>query len=293
MKIRVDFVSNSSSCSYVIACKQQYLDAVARDLSKACSCRGKDHIKGLAKKNQTKLDFCISTFQLAFLGDLLVDVKEQTYSLAAFREIFSRDDKDQSVVDSVAEREWNRYKKNIIEAQAAKDDEWSSWLAREYGSDVYDASTDTAKHYEKTYVRDVVVSNDVMVYNLHRYHYGNDNDADTTKDRVDTLVELAKDKLHDDNGKRISTIDRIDIYQITKDTVDNTRDMIAHGCTIELEKWENLDELDARLSNGDAIFYVRIAHSGDGFGEFYIYCEDGADGICGISGIEILTSESM
>jgi len=293
MKIRVDFVSNSSSCSYVIACKQQYLDAVAKDLAKACSCRCKDHIKGLAKQNQTKLDFCINTFQLAFLGDLLVDVKEQTYSLDAFKKMLSRTDKDQSVVDKCAKEEWERYKKDLADAKSLCNSSWKDWLVREYGSDVYDASTDTAKHYEKTYARDVVVSNSVMEYDLHRYHYGSDGTPEKTKDRVEKLLKLAKSKAHVDNMDSIAPFDRVDIYQITKDTIDNTRDLLAYGHKIDLEKWENLDELDARLSNGDAVFYVRIAHSGDGFGEFYIYCEDGADGIAGISGIEILTSESM
>ena len=85
----------------------------------------------------------------------------------------------------------------------------------------------------------------------------------------------------------------IDVYQITKDTVDNTRNLISQGHRVDLDEWEDLDELEARLDGGDAIFYVRIAHSGDGLGDFYIYCDDGADGLDGVSGVEILTSDSL
>ena len=133
-----------------------------------------------------------------------------------------------------------------------------------------------------------------MKSDFNRYHYSNGPDSEETiKERVQRIIDFAKDKVKRDLLEVEEYFEAIEIYQITKDTIDNTRNLISQGYKVELEEWEDLDRLDAKLDSGESIFYVRIAHSGDGYGDFYIYCEDGADGIDGVSGIEVLTSDCL
>ena len=287
MKTRTDFVSNSSSSSFVVACKKEFLKDIAKDLARACvNKRDKYHDKELSKNNQCILDFCLKTFQLVFLGKLLLETKEETYSLDYFKRIWA------IPKITLAEEAWKRYKSILESIKSGK--EKDSWAKKAYDLDEYDAETDTAKHFEKVYVKDIVVSNSVMESGFNRYHYSNGPDSEETiKGRVQRIIAFAKDKVKRDLLEAEEYFETIDIYQITKNTVDNTRNLIVQGYKVELREWEDLDRLDAKLDSGESIFRVRIAHLGDGYGDFYIYCEDGADGIDGVSGIEVLTSNSL
>ena len=291
MKTRTDFVSNSSSSSFVVACKKELLKEIAKDLARACvNKRDKYHDKELSKNNQCILDFCLKTFQLVFLGELLLETKEETYSLDYFKRIWAIPSKNMPT--AYAEEAWKRYKNIVESVKSGK--EKDSWAKKAYDLDEYDAKTDTAKHFEKVYVKDIVVSNSVMESDFNRYHYSNGPDSEETiKGRVQRIIDFAKDKVKRDLLEAEEYFETIDIYQITKDTIDNTRNLIAQGYKVELGEWEDLDRLDAKLDSGESIFHVRIAHLGDGYGDFYIYCEDGADGIDGVSGIEVLTSDSL
>ena len=273
MKTRTDFVSNSSSSSFVVACKKELLKDIAKDLARACvNKRDKYHDKELSKNNQCILDFCLKTFQLVFLGELLLETKEETYSLDYFKRIWA------IPTTTNAEEEWKRYKSILESIKSGK--EKDSWVKKAYDLDEYDAETDTAKHFEKIYAKDIVVSNNTMKSDFNRYHYSNGPDSEETiKERVQRIIDFAKDKVKRDLREAEDCFEAIEIYQITKDTIDNTRNLISQGYKVELEEWEDLDRLDAKLDSGESIFYVRIAHSGDGYGDFYIYCEDGADSI--------------
>lgn len=284
MKARVDFVSNSSSSSFVVACKKEFLKDITKDLARACvNKRDKYHDKELGKNNQCILDFCLKTFQLLFLGELLLETKEKTYSLDYFKKIYKK------MQATHAEEEWKRYKSQLDRIKTGKEIDF--WIKKEYDLDEYDAMTDTAKHFEKIYAKNIIVSNGIMESSFNRYHYVDGPDSEETiRERVQRIIDFANDKVKRDSLEAEDCFETIDIYQITKDTIDNTRNLIAQGYRVDLEDWEDLDMLDAKLDNGESIFYVRIAYSGDGYGDFYIYCEDGADGLDGVSGIEVLAS---
>lgn len=286
MKVRLDFVSNSSSTSYVIACKMQYLDAVLKDLSRACTNRYDPyHDKGLAKRNKNILDFCTRTFELAFLGGLVIETRDEVYDLEYFKKLYS--DNTYYSCDT-ALKEWNNYKDKVLGKV-----QLSPW--DNVKDDVYDSKTDTIIHHDKKQVRGVVVAHEVMESRFRRYHFGTSPDPKDVVDlRVKEIVELAKAAaagLDDSAAAPYSAVSSIDTYQITQDTIDNTRELLEYGHELMFEEWEDLDRLEAKIKDGDALFAVRIARQGDGYGDFYIYREDGADGLNGISGIEVVTAE--
>lgn len=300
MKARVDFVSNSSSSSFVVACQKQYLDDVLKDLAKSCTNkRSPYHDKALAGRNKCILDFCVRTFQLAFIGKLLVKTKAVKYSLDYFKKIWISGRKDPNA-SKAAEKEWEHYKnvlKSIKDGQSRHGSVYD-WEKDAYSLDEYDEATDTAVHYEKTYAQGIVVPNSTMESTFNRYHFNGAGSRQETAEEIDrrvkAIVEIAKAHVAADRRASANVcFESIDTYQITKDTIDNTRDLISRGYVVDLARWEDLDALEARIAHGDALFYVRIANSGDGYGDFYIYCEDDADGIDGISGIELLACESM
>lgn len=286
MKVRLDFVSNSSSTSYLLACKMQYLDAVLKDLSRACTNRYDPyHDKGLAKRNKNILDFCTRTFELAFLGGLVIETRDEVYDLEYFQKLYSN---NTYYSCDRALKEWNNYKDKVLGKV-----QLSPWDSAK--DDVYDSKTDTIIRHEKKQVRGVVVSHEVMESRFRRYHFGTSPDPKDVVDlRVKKIVELAKATaagLDDSAAAPYSAVSSIDTYQITQDTIDNTRELLEYGHELMFEEWEDLDRLEAKIKNGDALFAVRIAHQGDGYGDFYIYREDGADGLNGISGIEVVAVE--
>lgn len=64
-------------------------------------------------------------------------------------------------------------------------------------------------------------------------------------------------------------------YQITKNTIKNTRDMIAANMEVVLNDWEDLDKLEKRLNEGQQIFCIHNNYQGDGWDSDAIYSEDG------------------
>ena len=50
-----------------------------------------------------------------------------------------------------------------------------------------------------------------------------------------------------------------------------------------------IKNFEAHFAKGDRVFSIRQAHQGDGYGQFYIYAEDNANGVSDVSGIEYVT----
>ena len=105
MKIRLDFVSNSSSSSYIIAIQNHLVDDSIKIMSRnSIERRGEWHNPNLLKKNQRTLDFCFNTYQLLFLGNLSLHYPTQP------RNPFENDSVDGIVVSNDAmEYRFQRY----------------------------------------------------------------------------------------------------------------------------------------------------------------------------------------
>lgn len=294
MKIRSDFVSNSSSSSYIVACKASERDKVLKDIAKKCiSPRSAWHDKNLKKKNLLALDFCTKTYQLLFLGSLLVKTTKEKYSLEYFKDAYRHTSNDAAAI------EFGRYKKNVKDAkdELGSNKNVSTWLQRNYGRDEY-AGNDSYWHYEDITASSVIVSNYIMESHLMRYHFtdndGNElqDDAKTKKARVESIIKLANEYASYDYSDAEKFQSDVEIYSITLDTIANTKELIDFGCKISFSSWEDINMLERRLNDGEMVFYVKQAYQGDGYGDFYIYCEDGADGITNVVGIDIIGCET-
>ena len=295
MKVRTDYVSNSSSSSFIVACADGYLEKILKDVAKACEDKKSQwHDYGLVKRNFRILDFCVNTFQLLFLGSLKLDTKIEKLKIDDFKKQYVGDDlKDENmkkVCESQAESFWNDFKKHIKQAKKSNCDEW---IKREYGRDSYDKVNDEITHVKDIIAERIVVSNDVMTNTFRRYHFkdavGNEypQSEEDIKSRVESIVEFSKKHTLDESYFD-ETCHASDIYQITQDTIDNTRDLIAAGHKIIFDDWEDLDKLEKKIKDGDIVFALRVARDGDGYGDFYIYTEKSSGCIDEVSGLEIV-----
>ena len=303
MKIRTDFVSNSSSSSFVIAIDKAYeLSRFIDDLSNACSNqKSNEHDKNIIVRNKRTLDFCLNTYSLAYLGQILLKYKYEKINKTQLR----NEAIDQAVskhakfndrlpsfneIDEQVDSDWQCYMRDYL---CSKSPDAAEWLKEEYCHDKFDEQTQTLRHYSPTYGGTFVVGNMDMRSQYQCYHWKDqngktisDNDDHLIKSRVRLLIEDTKNSIYHNN------MHKPQIYQITQDTLDNTRSLIQEKVKMKFESWEKLDELQARLDDNQKILCIKIADSGDGYGDYHIYREFDSDGLSKLN-IEYINLDSM
>lgn len=277
MKIRMDFVSNSSSSSYICAVNGTYVfKQLVKDIARRCiNKKSEFHDPSLEEANRRTLEWCIDQFQLLFLGALTVGQQEFKYSKKDVEEHAAKLHKDLSrnEVYSIAKKKWDSMLKQMHTENEATP-----------GSAVYDASTETIVFTDKIIASGLAVDTGTLSHLRLRAVKNGQFDEKSWSNVVEQHA-----KWHEDN---IDELPFIDTYSITQQTIDNTRALIAAGKNIKLDGWENLDSIQKRLDLGEKLFAVRICRDGDGKSAYSIYQEDNADGIDSLA-VEILHSEAM
>lgn len=294
MKIRSGFVSNSSSSSFIVACAEGYLEKILKDIAKSCEDRKSQyHDYGLVKRNFRILDFCVNTYQLLFLGTLLVRTEVKKWTFDDFKKRYDtidcRDERMKKLMEDQAKHSWNDFKRHIDQAHKPG---CEKWIEQHYGRDSYDELNDEITHFNDIMAERIVVSNSIMQSTFHRYHFtdadGNERpqSKEETDLRVSNIVEMARQQVG--STCHYNTSYSPDIYRITQDTIDNTRELIAAGHKLVFDDWEKLDVIEKMLKSGDAVFALRVARDGDGYGDFYIYTENDSGCIGNINGLETI-----
>lgn len=153
----------------------------------------------------------------------------------------------------------------------------------------------------------IVIEHDEVIYGMavpaHKidritmeYHWNDDYSCDIEKQKkaAKEILDFAKNY----SGANVDYNCRYDshTYFISRNTIWNTRALIAAGYSVELEKWMDLDKLDKMLQAGDQIFRVHINNGGDGVDDDALYTFGGWDGediFEDMNGAEVLDGETM
>lgn len=278
MKIRTDFVSNSSSSSFICAVNSTYsIEDLAKDIARKCiNKKHAYHDPQLEEENRRTVDWCLNEFQLLFLGALLVGKQDFTYSKKDVEIQANARYKGLSKpeIDSIAEKKWN----SLLEQMHAENEV-------KPGSVVHDAENETIVFTDEVLASGLAVDSGTM-HHL-RLRATSKNGMFDQKMWPDIIEQHAK--WHEDN---IDDVPFIETYAITQETIDSTRALLAAKKDLRLDGWEDLDSLQRRLDNGEKLFALLVGRDGDGTSCYSVYQEDGATGIDDLA-IEVLHSESL
>jgi len=271
MKTRNDFVSNSSSCSFVITVGKSFpLNDFIKEACEGClKHRDEDDPDRFANEqnemNNAVLNYHLRASELLYLGSLCLGKRRSIYTreqngewFDALREDIARG--NVSSEDTVVENTDDRI---VIEF-----DDFADGMA--------------LPKYKTPHV-------------TMDFHWNDSysNDISKQKPAADAIAEFAKN--YTDNGDYKSK-QNSSTYFISRTTIWNTRALIAAGYKVVLEDWMDLDKLEKMLQDGDRIFGIMVSNGGDGVQEDALYTFGGWDGedvFDGMSGISVIHSETM
>lgn len=274
MKTRNDFVSNSSSCSFVVAipseAQYKFKDFV-KDLVKDCA-ENKDQEYGMTKErlqelnefNARNLDYHLNSSELLFLGTL--KVKDSQYTMQ--NPSMSAKEYD-DIDDFNYECEmFERLQKDVKRKNFGKDT----------GEKLVEATDNAITVSYPVYASGIAFpSTDMQGFTS---HYSFCDPAKETKEdrkhaaeRIMQLMNIIKNPEDSDLYHFVNT----HTYFISKNTIWNTRALLENKAELTFEKWENLDELEKRLDEGQRLFVIRQNNGGDGWNNDAIYGLGGWD----------------
>lgn len=272
MKTRNDFVSNSSSCSFVIALPAEFsLNDFVEQTTRGCLRHAESNEVEFSMKqdelNQAVLNYHLRASELLFLGSLRID------------DITRKIDRQNDPA------EFDRVKCLIN-------------TGRYYGNPAVvseDENSITLAFTDR--VDEIVVKSREIPYITNNYHWGNNYSTDLTKQTIAAtkITEFAK-YYSEYAGIDYKARSNSDTYFISLNTIWNTRALIAAGKDVALDKWMDLDKLEDMLKNGMKIFKVRVNNGGDGVSEDALYTFGGWEGedlFSNMAGIDLLYSETM
>ena len=270
MKIRKDFVSNSSSCSFVIAIGKNFLfNDFIKDACDGCLKHADDDDNALflTKQNEFNnavLNFHLRSSELLYLGGL---------KIGNIKKIVTKDDEYFSYLKDDISKNQLPIDEHVVENT-------DDYIVIEIDDVIYGMAI--PKHY--------------VDYITMEYHWNDDYKCDIEKQKkvAKAIVKFAQN--YSDSKVDYKSLYNSNTYFISRTTIWNTRALIAAGYEVTLEKWMNLDKLDEMLKNGDRIFNIRVNNGGDGVDEDALYTFGGWDGedvFVNMSDVKILADETM
>ena len=270
MKTRIDFVSNSSSCSFIIAIGKNFpLNKFIDEACKGCLKHADEDdsdwfVIQQNEFNNAVLNYHLRASELVYLGGL---------DIGPMQSVFTKDDDHFSYLKEDIAKQTLFVDERVIENTDEK-------IVIETNDVIYGMAV--PKHY--------------VNYITSEYHWNDDYACDIEKQKkaAKAIFDFAKN--YSDAKTDYKCRSDSNTYFISRNTIWNTRALIAAGYNVELDGWMDLDKLDKMLQDGDQIFSIRINNGGDGVDEDALFTFGGWDGedvLDDINGVQVLDSETM
>ena len=270
MKTRIDFVSNSSSCSFIIAIGKNFpLNNFIKESCDGClkHTDANDNIVFVNQQNEFNnaiLNYHLRVSELLYLGGLKIgNVKIP----------ITKDD------------EYFSYFKNEISKQRLPVDER-----------VIENTDDHIIFESDNIIYGMAIPKNYVDHITMEYHWNDDYTCDIKKQK-NAAVKIVKFAKNYSNSKAdYESYYHSNTYFISRTTIWNTRALIAAGYEVKLEKWMDLDKLDKMLQDGDKFFNIRVNNGGDGVDEDALYTFGGWEGediFKNMNGVKVLSKETL
>ena len=249
MKIRTDYVSNSSSSSFVVVLPKDYeFKKFIKDVARGCVANPdwdgytKEEIARVKEKNIRNLDYCLNTHELLFLGNFRYGVEKGTVT----------------------------GKKRV--ADFLKNEEYFKTHCPDlFPTEILEKSEDKLIVNYPRVACHMTVTCDVMGGYIRQWQTKKENDKKLFKDVADAITRCLSSHSGWDGSSGL--------YEVTMNTIYNTEALLAERPNdFKLDKWcSDLKNLKKLIEDGNRIFGIDMHQSGDGESSTSIYALSGWD----------------
>ena len=250
--IRQDFVSNSSSTSFMVLVEKSNISKYINALSEKCEDRKSQyHIDNLVNINRSILNYSYYNLRALYVGGLVYYQDDKLYLESAFT-------KDQ----------YSYYLKLI---ENKKDNDYCHVKFAKNKKDLI------LTHFD--YVWNMVLPITNNAYNWINMDCKN-NKKESFLDYISKIIEDYKIKRW--NRIRLTVKDNLyygtklpdfSTFVIDRNTINVTKYLLKCGCNLNVNNW-NIEELDEIIKDDNVIFNIDMCYEGDGLNEDTIYNEN-------------------
>lgn len=269
MKARSDFVSNSSSCSFVLELSPNlalpdFVDKAAKGCLKHMGPNDGAFAARQDEANRAALNYHLRASELLYLGALKLGKTRYTV----------RKDEDPEYYEGLRQIV---DEKTLCEGERVVRDE-DGLIEMEQDVTTYE----------------IAVRSGQMQYITGVDHW--DGDWELAGKAEDAAKNIARYAAAHERASRDDwhVPYNSETYFISRATVWNTRALIAAGYEVVLEEWMDLDALEEKLKNGNRLVRVKVNNGGEGVDDDALFAFggwDGEDALDGIDGAACLVNE--
>lgn len=265
MKTRCDFVSNSSSSSFVFALdfKKYGFEEFVKNVCDQCNDET-NRDPEVDRANEAVLKYCLQFYELLFLGSWKVGRKTH---------LFRRHERGTGKLDAG----YMECENQLFEDLKADYFDPKRVRFRDPSEKATMIDQDTIEIESDDVVGEYITVTKHQMSDVIRNDWSYRRRRRTAEQRrkcVEKIKEIVLRQHADQDGWRSPYSSNT--FQVTLGTIRNTRDMIAEGLDVRLSGWQaDLDALEARIKSGETIFYTECGDGGEGTDDSRLYSLNG------------------